>query len=352
MPNYVGDQVEIESSSDTVEQVKAAMASTVEIEESPAEETETEKKPPTKEKAKEEPEPEAGETETEEEETEEETEEKPDKAEAEEEKPKKKATPTHVPLSRLNEVIRKVKTLERQLAERDEEPEPEVKTVAETKPQTYCGRPKPTIDDFTKDPEKYPDPYATFAEAYGDWKVDESDAKREFDGRQKAVAKAREEEDALFKATVPKTLERRADYNDVVNGSDVMIHDDMVKFIKQSDIGPDLLLYFVEHPDEAERVRTLRSRAQSAEMFAIEATLKEEFGITDEVEEEAVPPKKVIPPPKKKLVSHTPPPPNRLKPAGPGPKSLQELAGPADKQGIDIDFNPAYERAVKARRGS
>ena len=50
---YVGDQVEIESSSDTVEQVKAALGAAVEIDESPTEETETEKKPPVKEEAEE-----------------------------------------------------------------------------------------------------------------------------------------------------------------------------------------------------------------------------------------------------------------------------------------------------------
>lgn len=338
--------IEIESSSDTVEQVTEALAKSIEIDEAPAATEEEEKpvvKPP---RAKEEPAEEEPAAETEEEEPTEE------EAVVEEEKPKKPA-PKHVPLSRLNEEIRKRKAAERraEAAEASEEPAPEVKPGVDTKPQTYCGRTKPTIAEFQADPEKYPDPYASHADAVGEWYADERDAKREFESRATAAAKAREEETALFKSTLPKTLERRPDYHDIVTGSDVRIHAEIERFVYESEIGPDMLLYFVENPDEAEKLNGMRTRSRAVAMLELEEKLKEEIGV-EEPEAEEKPAAKKIVPPLKKEVSKAPLPPSRLKPAGPGPKTLQELAGPVDKVGVDLDFNPAYEKAVKAKRGT
>ena len=334
---YVGDQIGIRSTTDTVEQVKEALGpvtgiridnSQTEEEEKPAEEEETP----------------VAETETEEETEEQREAREAAEAEAAEEKKARKAMPL-VPRARLNEEIRKRKELERQLAEKDDEPAP-VKTVAETRVQTYCGRPKPTIDDFNKDPEKYPDPYATLADKSGEWHADERDAKRAFES-------AVEAEIATFRDAIPETLKRRPDYNEVVNGSDVQISQNMKKFMYQSDIGPDMLLYLVENPDEAARILNMRERAQSAELFALEATLMEEFGIEDETEEEVVPPpKKTVVPPPKKTVSKAPIPASRLKSVGPQPKTLQDLAGTTDRESGRVEYNPAYTQAVKARRGT
>lgn len=347
---YVGDQIGIRSTTDTPEQVKEALGpiSGIRIDDAP--ETE-EEKPPVE---GEEEAPETDETKTEEEE---EAPAEEGEEDAEAGKPKKKsAVMPVVPRARLNEEIRRRKALERQLAERDEEPAEKTpeKVAAETRPQTYCGRAKPTIDTFTSDPVKYPDPYAAHADAVGEWYADERDAKREFEGRLTAAAKAREEEVALFKATIPETLKRRPDYNDVVSGSKVEISTLMEKFVYESEIGPDVLLYLVENPDEAERVRNLRPRAQSAEMFALEATLMEEFGIEEGEEEETPPPPKkaVAGPPLKKSVSKTPPPPSRLKSVGPQVKDLQQLAGTTDRESGRVAYNPAYTAAVKARRGT
>lgn len=345
---YVGDQIGIRSTTDTVEQVKEALGPVTGIR---IDNSETEEEKPSVETEAVDGSTAADETETEEETEEEKEAREAAEAEAAEEKKAKKAMPL-VPRARLNEEIRKRKELERQLAEKDDEPET-VKSAAETRPQTYCGRVKPTIDVFTADPTKYPDPYAAHAEAVGEWFADERDAKREFEGRVTAAAKAREEETALFKATIPETLKRRPDYNDVVNGSDVQVSTLMEKFCYESEIGPDLLLYLVENPDEAERVRNMRPRAQSAEMFALEATLMEEFGIEDEDDEEVVPPpKKAVVPPPKKTVSKAPLPASRIKSVGPQPKTLQDLAGTTDRESGRVEYNPAYTQAVKARRGT
>lgn len=342
---YVGDQIEIESTSDTPEQVATAMGATIEIDESPTGETETGKKPPAKEEA-EEPESEEGETKTEEEETEEEPAEKADK-----EKPKKADPMPVVPRAKLNKVIARVKELERQLAEKDNEPEPEA--VAEVRPETFSGKPEPKIEDYTSNSEKYPDPYATLVKEHGAWMREETRAEIAFEQRRDAFIKRREEETKLFKASEKVTLQIRPDYNSVMKANkDVEVHPEIQAFLEDSEIGSYGLLYLAEHQDELQSLNSMRKRARDAAMTELETTLlaevKELQG--DEAEPEEEPETKVTPPPKKKLLSKAPLPANRLKPAGPGPKSLQELAGPVDKQGIDIEFNPEYERQTKARR--
>ncbi len=347
--------IEIETSTDTVEQVKAALEPTIEIEESQPEETEAEAKPvvkPAKEAAQE--------TETETEEETEETEEAEESAEEEEEtvKPKKAAPPT-VPRSRLNEEIRKRRDAESRLEEaRRSKPAAATKEepAEEAKPQFYCGRPKPMIKDFLDDPEKYPDPYASFGDVMGEWHADERDAKREYETRRAEAEEAREAQVAPYKALLPAMLERRPDYLDVVKASDVQISAPMQDFCWNSKIGPDIFLHFAENPEVAGEIMAIGTiRGQGRAMDALEAELAAELGVDlDETEEEQPKPKAktkaAAPPPKKIVTSKAPPPIVPLKPAGKGPKTLQELAGPEDKTGIDIEFNPEYERAVKAQR--
>ncbi len=351
---YVGDQVGIRSTSDTVEQVKEALGArsgiredTPDDEETPGQDTpdddaepgEGDEEAPTGDEDDDAKDDEGGEGEGD------------DEPEAKA-KPKPKSAMPVVPRARLNEEIRKRKALEIQLAAKGGKVEPDA-PAPEVKPVTYCGRPKPTIAQFTADAAKYPDPYAAHAEACGEWFADERDAKRTYEANIETANRKREAEYASFNASVAETLKRRPDYNDVVDGSQVQVSDRMADFItKEAAIGAEILLHLVENPDEAERIRDLSTREQKIEMFALEATLMEELGIADEDEvKEPIPPKKspVVP---KKSQSKTPPPPTRLKGAGPGVKSLQDLAGPVDREGVRIEYNPAYTAAVKARRGT
>ena len=119
-------------------------------------------------------------------------------------------------------------------------------------------------------------------------------------------------------------------------------------FVYDSEVGPDMLLYFVENPKEAKRIGNLRSVGQAEALIELQTKLKAEIeGDTEEGETEE-PPKKTIPP--KKTVSKAPLPPSRLKATGPGPKSERELAGPEDRTGIDIEFSPELERLERAKR--
>ena len=351
---YVGDQIGIRSTSDTVEQVQEALgtktgirvdASATDDEPKPEEEI-----PGADEKPDEGDEPDPDETEEDKEEREQA--EADAAAEAELAKSKKGKPMPVVPRARLNEEIRKNKELERQLAAKSEKVEPET-PAAEVRPVTYCGRPEPKIEDYTGNAAKYPDPYAAFIKDNGQWVRDETRAELAYESRQAAAQKAREAEYAPFNASVAETLKRRPDYNDVVNGSKVPISDRMADFVtKEAEIGAEVLLYLSENPDEAERIRELSIREQRVEMFALEATLMEELGIADD-DDEPAPPKKTTPAAvPKKAVSKTPAPPARIKAGGPGIKSLQDLAGPVDREGIRVEYNPAYTAAVKARRGT
>lgn len=352
--------IEIETSSDTPEQVKAALAqSGIEVEESPAEEQEkptpkekpAEKAPkPAKEEAEEEPEAE----ETEEEVTEEEQPE--EEAEAEKEKPPKKTPNPLVPRSRLTEEIQKRKDLERRLAERDRE-KPAKETVADEpeEPTTYSGKPEPTLADFENKPDKYPDPYAALIKAHGDWSREEGRAQARFEQQEEAKVAAQRELVTNFNKNLKETIKRIPDYQEIVDSSPVEISGLMERRVYKSEVGGDMLAYWAQNPDEAADIVAMDLDEQAFAIAELETRIKAEIkaaskGKDAEEEEEPVKPTPKVP--GKKEVSKAPLPPNRLKPAGPGPKTLQELAGPPDKTGIDIEFNPEYERAVKARRST
>ncbi len=350
LEQYVGDQVVIRSTSDSVEQVKEAFGESAEVETTETKQTETttEKKPPAKvDKA----EPKADETETEEEPAEEEPAE--EKADAEKVKPKK-AAPETVPRSRLNQEIQRRKDLERQLAEKNREKPEKTETPESTEPKTFSGKPEPTIADF-QDNEKYPDPYAALNKATADWVRAETRAEIAEQQRLDAIEAARLERIAPFNQQLKETLKRRPDYQDAVSGSTVDLSGYMEAFIFDSTIGPDLLLHFAENPEDAEAIVAKGARGQATGMIELETRIKAEIKAGSSEEEETETEEEKVAAaalPKKKLVSKAPPPVPRLKSAGPQPKTLQELAGPTDNSGIRVQFNPEYEKAAKARRGT
>lgn len=351
--------IEIETSSDTPEQVKAALAKTVEIDETPAakeEEPADKAKTPKTEAAKEEPAEEEAEESEEDEESTEEPEEKP--------KPKagKAASEDMVPRNRLNEEIRKRKAAETRLAEASA-PAPRREAVEEEPaaaktPQNYCGRPKPTLNDFLRDTEKYPDPHEAHADAVGEWYADERDAKRDFEARVAEVARITEERTEAFRKAIPAALERHPDYNAVVKGSGVIISERMETFAYESEVGPDILYHLSLQPEEAERIRSIRTnRGQDKAMEELEQKLLAEIKETDEEAEEKPASKtpKAGAPKKpegstKSTVSGAPTPPARIKSNGPQPKTQRELAGPEDRAGVDIDYSPEFEKGARARR--
>lgn len=352
--------IEIDTSSDSVEQVQEALGASVEIEDSTKEEAEK-PEPKTKEKPAEKvTEEEAESTETQIQEGEEEEKPEAEKEAAKEEEKAKKPAPNLVPRSRLNEEIQRRKDAERRLSDKEKEKPTKETEVAEVsdEPKTYPGLPEPKIEDYLGN-EKYADPYAAFTKEYAQFSRKEAVAEVEFKNAQAAEENQRIATQKIFNERKAETLTRRPDYDDVVNDSPVIISTFMEKRVYKSPIGPDLLIHFCENPEVAKKIVAMDLDDQAVAMVELEKQIKEdiksgkasktkpEITEEEEAEEEAegTLPKKPLP---KKEASKAPEPPKRIKPAGPGPKTLEELAGPTDKVGIDIDFNPEYERAVKA----
>ena len=363
--NTSSANVEIETSTDSVEQVKEALGESAEIDDTT--ETETEKEKPAETESEEEEESTETETETKEgEETEEAAEEeKGEKKEAVTKKPAAKPAPNLIPRARLNEEIDRRKKVERELADaRKAKPAATATEVEEesTEPQTFSGKPEPTIESYLGN-EKYPDPYAAFTKDHGAWVRAETMA--EIAQNQQAEAAERERTTLVsnFNKNVKETEKRHPDYKEVVTDSQVQLSGFMERRVYKSPIGPDMLLYFAKNPEKAEEICAMDLDDQAAEMVQLEARLRKQIAKaakTEETEEEAeeeaeeepaktatgkVLPKKT---PTTKTTSTAPEPPKRVKANGPAPKSLEELAGPTDKSGVDIDYNPEYERAVKA----
>ncbi len=349
--------IEIETSTDTPEEVKTALGATVEIEEGSPEEQAEEEEQPEKPaarkapKAKEEP---AEEPETDDEEEDDE-EEEPEE-EATEKKPKKQ-TPM-VPTARLNEEIRKRRDAEARLAAKEtprkEEP------AAEERPKTFSGKPEPTMEEFMVGVDKFDDDAKEKArqahlKAVRQWDREEARAEAIYDAKVQEANERLTELRSDFEERKTAFAEQEPLYEELVPSSTVMLSDQQTNFVLDSEVGPHLLLYFVQHPKEAETIRRMKGRSQAAAMLTLEAEVMEEYGVELEAEKPPVRVKapkatETVTPPKKPITSKAPQPPSRIKSAGPGPKTEQDLAGPTDRVGIDIDFNPAYEKAVAARR--
>lgn len=356
------EQFEIESSTDTVEQVKEALGATVEIDDTAPEGDEKPAGDKDPKASKEADEPEEAESE-------ESSEEKPDKEEKPEgDKPKKKDPPPMVPRARLAEEVAKRKAAERKLASatREEDPDDEPAPEAAKEPQFFSGKARPKLADFTKgvdefDSKAMSEATGKFTEAITDWASEEADAKATYRQEQTEIQRAHEARIGDFLERRDALFEAMPESREIILGSKAKISPYMEGFVYESEVGAYLLLHFAENPKAAKQISDLRERSQSTAMLELEAKinkdLKAEAGeegdedADDESEpaESRVIPKKAVPP-KKPNVSKAPPPTTRLKTSGPGPKTEAELAGPTDKSGIDLEFNPEYERAVKARR--
>lgn len=376
--DYDFGAVEIETSTDDVEDVKDQLGGEVEIDESTEESTEepekTEKpkapkvgkeaKP--KAETEEEEKPESEEEETTEEEPEKESEEKPDDKTKGKEKPKvdDKDVKESVPRARLNAEIKRRKDAERRLERleaQEDEPEREVEIDKPEEPEFFSGIAKPKLADFMKgvdkfDAEAVAEATGKFTETFTEWAGKEAEAKADYRAQQRELKRQQDERNAVYQESQDRSREIHEDYDQVVKGSKVFVSGVMEAFMYESELGGEISYFFAENPKEAKKIVAIKSqRGQNEAMFALEATLREQTASDDETEkgedETETAPKKVIPP-KKPITrpSKAPPPTTPVKGGGGGPRSLQELAGPEEKVGVDLEFNPEYEKAYKAGR--
>lgn len=110
---------------------------------------------------------------------------------------------------------------------------------------------------------------AEYVDASVEWKLKQKEAE--------SVANAAKAEQAQVEAAHQKRIleasSRIADYEDVVNKSDIELRMPMIQYIRESDMGPDLAYHLAKHPDVAERLNRLSPIKQLAEMGKLEMTL-------------------------------------------------------------------------------
>jgi len=168
-------------------------------------------------------------------------------------------------LSALNERLREIDDLKRDLqtlkarpAERPVERAPERQDV------------EPSEDQF--------DTYKAFVKAQAQWEIRQELAQRDRVQAQRAHASAREASEAERQQVFAARLEtaKAADprFAEVL-ASDVRLSLPMQDVIKDSEIGPALMTYLHDHPDEAERIYRAGSPLRSfKEMNKLEARLE------------------------------------------------------------------------------
>ena len=124
---------------------------------------------------------------------------------------------------------------------------------------------KPRRDQFNDQDE--------YIEALSDWHADKKLAEREEAQR---AAQAQRERDRVAKAwtkNVEATKTEIADYDAVLEASDVVVSDQVRDAIIESDVGPKLLYHFAKNPDDAERIAKLTVASALRELGKIEAKL-------------------------------------------------------------------------------
>lgn len=369
--------IEIEVSTDSIAAVRTALGEGVEIEESPQSETGGEEQSESGETQStgEETAPEAegeeakakgeaeSEAEGEAEEAEAEKTESTEKAAATKEKSKAQQT---VPVARLHVEVAKRKEAERRLealrtTKQDIKAESETVEKKTAEPQFFSGESEPTLEQFTKDLDQFDskamaEATAKYARAFATWSRKEATAEADYRQRLRDAEIQREAVVGPFRKRETAFAKAEPDYREITNNSEVVVSPRMEEFIYDSEVGPQILFHFATNPEEAERFMSMKPVAQSAAMIELAKEFKSPTKAADEEPEvtETGRPGKTIPPKKPavkpKTTSSAPPPVARVKTGGTTPKSLEDLAGPRDREGVDIEFNPEYERAVKAGR--
>ena len=249
---------------------------------------------------------------------------------------------------RLNKVIaqrdaekERAEAAERKLAEK-EKPAP-VKAGSEKPPEFYSGKAKPKREDFAESE----DPDAAFTEATARWAYAEEAAKDRYEQQQQEAIESKSDALAYFNSRRAETAKRHSDYDAVLKeASDVQISELMESVILRSEVGPDLMYYLAQHPDETAKIVALSGEDQLVRIGKLEARIEGEISAGKKADgdkpEEGE--KKTGGAPPKKTESKAPEPPSRIKP-GATPRQGALASATEDKYvpGV-IEFSSEYER--------
>ena len=230
----------------------------------------------------------------------------------------------------------------------------------DAKTQTYCGEPRPKLEDF----KDQPDPYAALTEKSIDWAMKEGEAKAKFESQQAGFEAARNADTDRFNARLAEVRKPDGiypDYDEVyatIKGKNVQVSPLMMGLMmtaKAKDGTPastDVMYYLAKNPDECNEIFALPEAEQAAEMGVVKfKALLETERRTAELAKKSKPNSKAKvdgdegepPVPKAAVKPKSPPPP--IKPVGkraaPHSVDLEAIAVSGDNQ--------AYQRARAAQ---
>jgi hypothetical protein len=166
------------------------------------------------------------------------------------------------------------------------------KPVAESAQDKPEGKPK--SDDFATHDE--------FVEALVDWKADQKLGQAEANRKKEEAVEPLKKAQRDFAASVDDYHETMAE------ATDVPVNENVLTYLKDPDIGPQLGYFLAKNPDEAHRLVKLGARALATEITALESRFL-----------------KSSPSEKTATVSKAPPPPNLSGKLGAQEKDLSEI---------------------------
>lgn len=130
------------------------------------------------------------------------------------------------------------------------------------------------------DPRNYLDDKGQFRSADYDKALDEyAKSAVENDRREQQAAQAKaaaEAEGAAFKARIEKATEKYKDYDEVVSKTPVMLQNEALTYIRQSDYGPDLAYYLADPKNRAvaDRIAAMHPIRAIAELGKLETSFE------------------------------------------------------------------------------
>lgn len=226
------------------------------------------------------------------------------------------------------------------------------------KPESYTGVPKPTIAEFRDHPEKYDDPYASHAEAIGEWLANEKIAKLEVERKQREADAEEAEVNSEFAANAEKAKELYDDYQDVVSSARVQITEVMDQACKRSEVGPHIFYRWAKNPKEAKAIAAMPLVKQAVAVGRIEVLVEAELEALKKktekpaakADDEKKPEDDRKTKPAANASSKAPEPPARLDPGTNTKQTYREVAGPEDSNAVNLTVS--VDRYEKARRSN
>lgn len=212
--------------------------------------------------------------------------------------PGKKHTPRGVQ-KKLDKLTREKYEALNEAAYWREQAQKDAKTATIT-PAGSAPEGKPTLEGCDYDQEK-------FLEALSDWKVDQKLAAATRSRAEGEQAKAAGEKAAEWSAREQAFIAQTPDYYDIAYHAPINYSEQMLDFLKDSDIGPQIAYHLGTHLDEAKAIEQLSPTRQAAALARLELTLTPAHAAAE--------PTPTTPRPVR-TITQAPPPPATVTPSG------------------------------------